>query len=71
MLGDGIVPSNAGEGYLARLVARRALRQLRLLASNAKLADLVDLQISFWSRDFPQLAENRDYIVEAVELGLQ
>lgn len=68
MLGDGIVPSNAGEGYLARLVARRALRQLRLLASNAKLADLVDLQISFWSRDFPQLAENRDYIVEAVEL---
>jgi len=68
MLGDGIVPSNAGEGYLARLVARRALRQLRLLGSNARLVDLVDLQISLWGRDFPQLRENRDYILEAVEL---
>ena len=68
MLGDGIVPSNAGEGYLARLVARRALRQLRLLGSNARLSDLVDLQISFWGGDFPQLVENRGYILEAVEL---
>ncbi len=68
MLGDGIVPSNAGEGYLARLVARRALKQLRLLGSSARLSDLVDLQISFWGRDFPQLVENRSYIIEAVEL---
>lgn len=68
MLGDGIVPSNSGEGYLARLVARRALRQLRLLGSSARLADLVDLQVSYWGFDFPQLRENRDYIVEAIEL---
>ncbi|MEM4429154.1 MAG: alanine--tRNA ligase [Acidilobaceae archaeon] len=68
MLADGIVPSNAGEGYLARLVARRALKQLRLLGSNASLVDLVDLQVDYWGRDFRQLLENRDYILEAVSL---
>ncbi len=66
MLGDGIVPSNTGEGYLARLVARRALRQLRLLGAEVRLAELVDLQVEYWGRDFPQLLENRDYILDAV-----
>ena len=65
MLGDGIVPSNTGEGYLARLVARRALRQLRLLGAEVRLAELVDMQIEYWGRDFPQLVENRDYILDA------
>ncbi len=69
MLGDGIVPSNSGEGYLARLVARRALKQLALLgAEDVKLADLVELQIEYWKKDFPHLAETRDYIIDAVSL---
>ncbi|MCE4618770.1 MAG: alanine--tRNA ligase [Desulfurococcales archaeon] len=68
MLADGIVPSNAGEGYLARLVIRRALRQLQLLRTESKLTDLVDLQIGYWSKDFPQMAESRDYILDAVGL---
>jgi len=65
MLGDGIVPSNTGEGYLARLVARRAIRQLRLLGAEVSLAELVDMQVEYWGRDFPQLVENRDYILDA------
>ena len=69
MLGDGIVPSNSGEGYLARLVARRALKQINLLgADRVRLAELVDLQIELWGRDFPQLEENRDYILDVVSL---
>ncbi|MEM1873067.1 MAG: alanine--tRNA ligase [Acidilobaceae archaeon] len=68
MLADGIVPSNSGEGYLARLVARRALRQLLKLGASRTLVDLVDFQIDFWSQDFPQLRENRDYILDAVTL---
>ncbi|MCX8196471.1 MAG: alanine--tRNA ligase [Acidilobaceae archaeon] len=68
MLADGIVPSNSGEGYLARLVARRALRQLRLLGSSAGLKELVAMQIDLWGRDFPQLRENAAYVLEAVEL---
>ncbi len=67
MLGDGVVPSNTGEGYLARLVARRALRQLKMLGAEVSLAELVDLQVEYWGKDFPQLVENRDYIVDAVQ----
>jgi len=69
MLADGVVPSNSGEGYLARLVARRTLRQLAALgAEGVSLVDLVERQINFWGRDFPQLVENRDYILDAAQL---
>ncbi len=68
MLADGVVPSNTGEGYLARLVIRRALRQLLMLGAETRLADLVDLQVEYWSGDFPQLPEHRDYILDAVSL---
>lgn len=68
MLADGVVPSNTGEGYLARLVLRRALRQMRLLGVEASLVDLVDLQIGYWSPEFPHLKEHRDYILDAVSV---
>ncbi len=68
MLADGIVPSNAGEGYLARLVIRRALRQLQMLRAEVTLRDLVDLQIEYWASDFPQMVDARDYILDAVGL---
>ena len=68
MLGDGIVPSNSGEGYLARLVIRRIMRILRRLNSNAPLAKLVDLQVRRWGGIYPRLSKSRSYILEAVEL---
>ncbi len=71
MLADGVVPSNSGEGYLARLVIRRALRQLRQLTDSYSLVDLVDRQISLWKQDFPQVLENRDYILDAVSVEEQ
>ena len=46
MLGDCIVPSNAKDGYLARLVIRRTLRMLAELGiSNTALSDLVVKQM--------------------------
>ncbi len=68
LLGDGVVPSNTGEGYLARLVARRALRWIARLGADVSLAELVRHQIDYWSRDYyPQLARMRSYILEVVE----
>ncbi|WP_338600191.1 alanine--tRNA ligase [Sulfolobus tengchongensis] len=71
MLADGLVPSNSGEGYLGRLVIRRALRVLKLLKSDVRLYELLKEQIDFWKEDFPQVLKNKDYILDAVELEQQ
>ncbi|AEB94696.1 alanine--tRNA ligase [Metallosphaera cuprina] len=68
MLGDGLVPSSGGEGYLGRLLIRRALRTLKLLGIDVRLSELVEMQIEFWGKDFTQLYRNRDYIIDAVNL---
>ncbi len=43
MLGDGLVPSNAGAGYLARLMIRRSLRLAEELQLSLTLFDLVEM----------------------------
>ncbi|WOF17293.1 alanine--tRNA ligase [Methanoplanus sp. FWC-SCC4] len=45
MLGDCIVPSNAQEGYLARLVIRRTLRMMNEIGLKDDLADLIERQM--------------------------
>ena len=40
MLGDGLVPSNAKAGYLARMLARRTLRMRDELGIDVSLSDL-------------------------------
>ncbi len=43
MLGDGLVPSNSGAGYLGRLVIRRSLRMMEDLQLELELEDLVEM----------------------------
>ncbi len=43
MLGDGLVPSNAGAGYLARLMIRRSLRLAEELELDLSLFALVEM----------------------------
>ncbi len=43
MLGDALIPSNAGSGYLARLMIRRSLRMADELDLSISLFDLVSL----------------------------
>ncbi len=64
MLAEGIVPSNVSEGYLTRLMLRRTYRMLKILAIQEKLLDIIDLQIAYWSQDFPHLKEMRDDIMK-------
>jgi len=66
ILSEGVVPSNVREGYLARLLFRRSFRMLRRIGAEDRLPDLVEAQIEYWGRDFPQLREMRDEIMEMV-----
>ncbi len=43
MLGDGLIPSNAGAGYLARLMIRRSLRLAEELELGLDVFDLVEM----------------------------
>ncbi len=68
LLADGVVPSNVGEGYLARLIIRRAARLARQLNIEDKLAEIVDLQVKHWSPTFPKLRQMRSEIQEALRV---
>jgi len=60
MLGDGIVPSNVGTGYLARMVLRRMKRLVDTVDVDAPLDELVDMQAERLGY------ENRDSIRDIV-----
>ncbi len=68
MLADGIVPSNAKEGYLVRLVLRRAFRMLKALRVEMPLEEIVLTQIKTLRNSFPELENAVDRIVEIVSL---
>jgi alanyl-tRNA synthetase len=68
ILSEGVVPSNIQEGYLARLLFRRIYRLLRMLAIPDKLYDIVDMQIDYWGKDFPQLKLMENEIAEMLKV---
>ena len=66
MLGDGIIPSNAKAGYLARLVIRRTLRHMKNLDLSESIADLVALQIQDMSH-YPEFSRKLPTILEILD----
>ncbi|CAI48446.1 alanine--tRNA ligase [Natronomonas pharaonis DSM 2160] len=65
MLGDGIVPSNVGTGYLARMVLRRTKRLADGVGVDAPLDELVDMQAE--RLDY----ENRDTVRDIVRTEVE
>jgi alanyl-tRNA synthetase len=68
MLSDGVVPSNVRQGYFARLLVRRALREMSQLGIDRKLSEIVSMQIDYFAKDFPDVKENRDEILKLVDV---
>jgi len=68
MLSDGVVPSNVRQGYFARLLVRRALREMSQLGIDALLSEIVARQVDYFSSDFPDLKENKDEIIKLVDV---
>lgn len=71
MLAEGVVPSNVDEGYLARLLIRRTYRLLKNLNIEELMPDIIDMQIEYWSHDFPHLMEMRNEILELLKVEIE
>jgi alanyl-tRNA synthetase len=68
ILSEGIVPSNIHEGYLARLLFRKVYRLLKMLGMSEKLYDVVDMQVDYWSKDYPHIKTMRKEIMEMLKV---
>ncbi|MCM1165790.1 MAG: alanine--tRNA ligase [Lachnospiraceae bacterium] len=68
MVGDGILPSNEGRGYVLRRLLRRAARHGRLLGYHkAFLYEVCDTVIDENLSAYPELAEKRAYIKKIIQ----
>ncbi len=66
---DGVLPSNAGRGYIFRRVLRRAVRYGHLLGLEGPfLADAADTVIELFTGHYTELAANRDRIVDVLSV---
>lgn len=67
MIGDGVMPSNTGRGYVLRRLLRRAARHGRLLGIKGTfLSEVVDTVIEENLTAYPELQEKRDFIKKVV-----
>ena len=71
LLAEGVVPSNVGEGYLARLIIRRAARFARQIGIYEHLASIIEAQIKVWGNDFRILRDMRSEVLEGLEVEMR
>jgi alanyl-tRNA synthetase len=69
MVGDGIVPSNEGRGYVLRRILRRSIRDLRLLGAGDEryMHDLVATAIDGMGETFPGLRADAAHIHTVID----
>ena len=68
MIGDGVMPSNEGRGYVLRRLLRRAARHGRLLGIQGTfLSDVCETVIKENANAYPNLVEKRDLIVKVIK----
>ncbi|GAA1279501.1 alanine--tRNA ligase [Planotetraspora silvatica] len=72
LVGDGVLPSNEGRGYVLRRMLRRAIRNLRLLGAGEEryMHELTDVTIAVMGQQYPDLvadAPNIHAVIDAEE----
>ena len=69
MIGDGVMPSNEGRGYVLRRLLRRAARHGRLLGINHTfLAEVANTVIDANKGSYPELDEKRAMITKLIHV---
>src|SRR6266700_2819838 len=71
LLAEGVVPSKVGEGYLTRLIIRRAARLARQLGILQELPGIIEGQIKMWGGEFHLLREMRGEILEGLQIEVE
>ncbi len=68
LIGDGVIPSNEGRGYILRRVLRRAARHGRLLGIKGTfLGEVCDVVIANNREAYPELGERQEYIKKTIK----
>lgn len=68
MIGDGVMPSNEGRGYVLRRLLRRAARHGRLLGIEGTfLSEVCETVIKENEKAYPNLVEKHDLIVKVIK----
>ncbi|WP_085834152.1 alanine--tRNA ligase [Clostridium merdae] len=69
MIGDGVMPSNEGRGYVLRRLLRRAARHGKLIGINRPfLFEVAETVIAENKDAYPELSEKRDMIVKLIHV---
>jgi len=69
MIGDGILPSNEGRGYVLRRLLRRAARHGKLLGVNEPfLYTIVDTVAHENEQHYPDIREKQSYITRVIRM---
>jgi len=67
VIGEGVLPSNEGRGYVLRRLIRRALLHRRHLGMSRPLADGVDVVVNLMKGQYPELETRSSYIKDTIE----
>ncbi len=69
LIGDGVLPSNEGRGYVLRRVLRRAIRHGRLLGIKEPfLYKTTPVVMRLMGEAYPEITGRKEYIVQIVKL---
>ncbi|MFH5835785.1 alanine--tRNA ligase [Proteiniclasticum sp. C24MP] len=69
LIGDGVLPSNEGRGYVLRRLLRRAARHGRVLGHKKLfLNQIISAVMESYGQAYPDLLERREYIEKIVDL---
>jgi alanyl-tRNA synthetase len=69
LIGDGVLPSNEGRGYVLRRIIRRAVRHGRLLGIKEPFLHKVVPVVAHLMQDaYPEINQRKEYIMQIIKL---